>query len=345
MLENPKVSVIVPVYKAEAYLHRCVDSLLAQTFTDFEVLLVDDGSPDGSGKICDEYARKDSRIKVFHKENGGVSSARQYGLDNAVGEYTIHADPDDWVKPDMLKELYNKAKEEDADMVICDYYLDGIERKYVNQRPSNCDCQEVLCDLMFQNLHGSLWNKLIRRVCYETYDVRLPRGLDYCEDVITLVQLWQNSIKIIYVNKAFYYYDQHINENSITRSYTKKTYMMRCLYLNYLKKYLSEELYDKVYATQFSLVAQEAFFKNAFSNREFFEIYHRSVLVFLRGRILWRNKFFLCISAIGLKSISYNTCVVLSYIKSLLKRKRGMFCMNYTPMLIVINILLLLWMR
>lgn len=103
----PKISIIVPVYKAETYLHRCVDSILAQTFTDWELILVDDGSPDQSGKICDEYAKKDQRVKVIHKENGGVSSARQRGLDESVGEYTIHADPDDWVEPEMLDELYN----------------------------------------------------------------------------------------------------------------------------------------------------------------------------------------------------------------------------------------------
>lgn len=121
MNKEPKISVIVPVYKAEAYLHRCVDSIIAQTFTDWELLLVDDGSPDRSGDICDEYASKDARIRVFHKENGGVSSARQKGLDEAIGEYTIHADPDDWVEPMMLEELYKKAKEDDADMVICDF--------------------------------------------------------------------------------------------------------------------------------------------------------------------------------------------------------------------------------
>ena len=117
----PSISIIVPVYKAEPYLHRCVDSLLAQTFTDFEVLLIDDGSPDRSGEICDDYARKDARVRVFHQENGGVSVARQRGLDEALGEYTIHADPDDWVEPDMLEALYRKAKEDDADMVICDF--------------------------------------------------------------------------------------------------------------------------------------------------------------------------------------------------------------------------------
>ena len=109
------ISVIVPIYKAEQTLRRCVDSLLAQTHSDFELLLVDDGSPDGSGAICDEYASKDSRVRVFHKDNGGVSSARQVGLDHSRGEYLIHVDSDDWVAPRMLEELYRKAVSDDAD--------------------------------------------------------------------------------------------------------------------------------------------------------------------------------------------------------------------------------------
>ena len=135
---RPDISVIVPVYKAEKYMHRCVDSILAQTFTNFELILVDDGSPDGSGTLCDQYAQKDNRVKVIHKENGGVASARQCGIDNATGEYTIHADPDDWVEPNMLQELYNKAKELDADMVICDFYVDTEnERVYRTQNVSS----------------------------------------------------------------------------------------------------------------------------------------------------------------------------------------------------------------
>lgn len=128
-MKNPTISIIVPVYKSEKFICRCMDSLLSQSFTDFEILLIDDGSPDGSGKICDSYAMKDSRVRVFHKENGGVSSARQLGIDNARGEYTIHADPDDWVEPTMLAELYGKAKTEDADMVICDYYSDVLTNR------------------------------------------------------------------------------------------------------------------------------------------------------------------------------------------------------------------------
>ena len=112
------ISIIVPVYKAELYLHRCLDSILAQTLTNFELLLIDDGSLDGSGRLIDEYAKKDKRVKSFHKVNGGVSSARQFGLDRAVGEYVIHVDPDDWVEPNMLEELYTKAKTDNTDMVI-----------------------------------------------------------------------------------------------------------------------------------------------------------------------------------------------------------------------------------
>ena len=100
------ISVIVPVYNTEKYLHRCVDSILAQTFTDFELLLIDDGSTDSSGAICDESAQKDSRVRVFHKENGGVSSARNLGLDKAKGKWVTFVDSDDWIKESFLNKLY-----------------------------------------------------------------------------------------------------------------------------------------------------------------------------------------------------------------------------------------------
>ena len=102
---TPAVSVIVPVYNAEPYIRRCLDSISAQTFKDFEVILIDDGSPDHCGAICDEYARQDSRFRVIHKENEGVAVARQCGIDNAQGTYSIHCDPDDWVEPNWLEEL------------------------------------------------------------------------------------------------------------------------------------------------------------------------------------------------------------------------------------------------
>lgn len=205
MTYSTSISIIVPVYKADAYLHRCVDSILAQSFTDFELLLIDDGSPDKGGEICDEYAKKDSRIRVVHKENGGVSSARQRGQEEACGEYTIHVDPDDWVEPTMLEELYQKAKDENADMVICDYYADeDKQQRYVKQEPTKLDSKTVLCEL-FQQLHGSCCNKLVRRACYRG-KASFPQNINCCEDLIWCIQVLKTKPTISYINKAYYHY-------------------------------------------------------------------------------------------------------------------------------------------
>ena len=204
-MNMPKISIIVPVYKAEKYLNRCVDSILAQTFTDWELLLIDDGSPDRSGEICDEYAKKDSRIRVIHKENGGVSSARQRGQDEACGEYTIHVDPDDWVESTMLEELYQKAKDDNADMVICDYYTNESSlQNYIKQQPTKLDTNVVLYEL-FQQLHGSCCNKLVSRACYSG-KANFPKGINCCEDLIWCIQVLKCKPKISYLGKAYYHY-------------------------------------------------------------------------------------------------------------------------------------------
>ncbi|MBC5646518.1 glycosyltransferase family 2 protein [Parabacteroides sp. BX2] len=270
MLENPKVSVIVPVYKAEAYLYRCVDSLLVQTFTNFEILLIDDGSPDRSGEICDEYARKDTRVRVFHKENGGVSSARQCGLDNAVGEYTIHADPDDWVEPDMLEELYIKAIESDADMLICDFFINaGNKQIYCNQEPTILNHERVMCEL-FQHLHGSCGNKLIKRACYNMYDVRFPEKISFCEDLYTNVSLLKNDIKIAYLSKAFYHYVQNINSNSIVKTYNIQDFEYCEMLLNKFSKLTCETSSFGLCVSKMSfLIVYRAFRANIFTSVEF----------------------------------------------------------------------------
>lgn len=168
MQANPKISVIVPVYNVEKFLPRCLDSLLAQTFPDFELLLIDDGSKDGSGEICDKYALKDNRIRVFHKENGGVASARQLGVDEARGEYSIHADGDDWVEPDMLQCFYNKAKETNADIIIADYYIQKNNQQfYVSQKLRSQEPIDVLKDILSNRLFGALWHKLIKHSLYK----------------------------------------------------------------------------------------------------------------------------------------------------------------------------------
>ena len=208
MESNPKISVIVPVYKAEKYIHRCIDSLLAQTFKNFELLLIDDGSPDSSGKICDEYASIDSRVRVFHKGNGGVSSARQYGLEHAVGDYVIHADPDDWVESEMLQELYNKAISENADMVICDYYLFDLStnrKTYVKVSPP-LNSEELLAKIISGEVHASLWNKLIKRTLFFGNKIAFIEGLNMYEDLSVMFRLVYFANKIAYVPEPLYYY-------------------------------------------------------------------------------------------------------------------------------------------
>lgn len=221
---TPIISVIVPVFNAENYLRKCIDSLLSQTFSKFEILLIDDGSTDKSGQICDEYARVDKRVLVFHNENQGVSATRQFGIDHASGIYTIHVDSDDWVDCDMLEELYAEAQRSNADMVICDYWVE-YERKteLKKQQPTCLDAESVLRDL-FVKLHGSCCNKLIRKSCYTDYHIQFPKDIHYSEDLYVMVALLLHPLKISYLPKAFYHYDQTGNVNSISRSATRLTY-------------------------------------------------------------------------------------------------------------------------
>ena len=122
------ISIITPVYNTSKYLRRCLDSILAQTYQDWELLLIDDGSTDGSDTICDDYAKSDSRIRVFHKPNDGVASVRQLGVVEAQGEYSIHIDSDDWIEPEMLEALFDEAKRTDADIVVADYYHEFVDK-------------------------------------------------------------------------------------------------------------------------------------------------------------------------------------------------------------------------
>ena len=234
------MSVVLPAYNAERTLARMVDSLLAQTLADFELLIVDDGSTDGTAALCDAYAARDSRVRVFHQPNGGVSAARQLGVDQARGEYSIHADADDWVEPTMLEEMYAKAKETDADVVIADFYSeDGEKTRYVKQQPTSLEASQVLRDL-FQQLHGSCWNKLVRRVCYNNYHVRFPVGIDFAEDSLTWIELYTHPITTAYLPKAFYHYIY--NDNSISHHFTREKYETRCRTLAVIDRLLPEEI-------------------------------------------------------------------------------------------------------
>lgn len=243
------ISIITPVYKAEKYLHRSVDSILAQTFTEFELILVDDGSPDGSGAICDEYALKDSRVKVIHKENGGVSSARQCGIDKAVGEYTIHADADDWADPTMLEELYRKAIEDNADIVFCDYHTRKKgKQRYVSQAPGSLHPDALLKQYLRQELHGALWNKLIKRELYTRYNISFPQEIVRWEDLFVVCTMLQHPVKVSYLAKAFYHYDLSISSNSLVRRKSSRGLLSQIAFVNHFQEVLPNDKFaDELY--------------------------------------------------------------------------------------------------
>lgn len=205
-------------------MRKCLDSILAQTFQDYECLLIDDGSKDGSPAICDEYAAKDPRFTAYHKPNGGLSDARNYGIERAQGDYTIFFDPDDWVDADCLKDMYAKAMETDADMVICDYHNeDPYRSQNSKQKPMSLDHITVLEEVILDRIHGFTWNKLLKSSLYLQYDLLYPVGMYGCEDQYTMCKLLKNNVKIAYLPKAYYHY-MHYGNATQSRRYDENTY-------------------------------------------------------------------------------------------------------------------------
>lgn len=273
MTVTPAISVIVAVYKAETYIRRCIECLLLQTFTDFEIIFVDDGSPDNSGLICEEYAAKDSRIHVFHKDNGGVSSARQYGTERAKGEYIIHSDPDDWVESTMLQELYLKAKKENSDMVICDFFVDrGNHSVLITQKPTALDSYTVLCE-MFEFLTSSCWNKLVKRSCYDS--IYFPENINFGEDLVVNVSLLRKSLKISYLPKSFYHYVQGVNENSMTKVVGENSIKQSILLYDILYDILKDDscLIELMKLRICPVIVKKAFLSNIYSSKAFSDLY------------------------------------------------------------------------
>ena len=178
---NPVISIIVPVYKVEKQLNKCIESILNQTFKDYELILVDDGSPDNCGHICDEYEKKDSRIKVIHKKNGGLSDARNAGLDIALGKYIGFVDSDDIIHPQMYEKLYNCINKSNLDIVQCKFKrFKSIEEININISDSELNfkeynSQDAIIDLIDNNkINVNAWNKLYKRELFQ--NERYPKG-------------------------------------------------------------------------------------------------------------------------------------------------------------------------
>ena len=214
------ISIIVPVYNVEKYIHQCVDSVINQTYKNIEIILVDDGSPDNCGRICDEYAAKDSRIKVIHKANGGLSDARNHGIEAAKGDWLMFIDSDDWIEPDMAQKLLGAAKKEDADMAVCGVILFDETKEYTPDY--FCLSQGVFSpkDIFRKNIPTAFviaCNKLFNKSLFSTYCFECGR---IHEDEIAAHHLIGKCNRIIAIEDKLYHYRQV--SGSITKTVTHK---------------------------------------------------------------------------------------------------------------------------
>ncbi len=224
----PQISIIVPVYKVEHFLMPCVDSILSQTYSDYELILIDDGSPDQCGMICDQYAQKDNRVLVIHQSNMGLSGARNSGLDIAKGEFIAFIDSDDMVRRDYLEKMFALAKKESADIVVC-RMLEFDDSKIPNLNPSIGESEFFIrsnveaCKTMYNgNPHVSVnaCNKLIRKSIIE--DIRFPLGRLH-EDQAIMPIVYYRASKVASIMEDMYFYRTNLNGITKTR-FTIKRY-------------------------------------------------------------------------------------------------------------------------
>ncbi len=207
-MEQVKISIIVPVYNTGEFLYSCIDSIRRQTLTEWELLLIDDGSSDNSGEICDKYAEIDRRIRVIHKKNGGVSAARNTGLAQASGEFIGFVDSDDMIEPDMYERMYNEAKKTESDIVMCDavtVYKDGREDEdTITQLSSSCTIEKpgILPTLLVE-LAGSSCRCIYRNALIQRHS-EFPVAQKFSEDRVFNIYMMGYANRISYIKESFY---------------------------------------------------------------------------------------------------------------------------------------------
>ncbi len=215
------ISVIVPIYNIKQYISECIESIINQTYKDMEIILVDDGSTDGSERICDAYAKKDDRIKVIHKKNEGLVRARKTGLENATGDYIAYVDGDDWIEHDMIAKLYDALTEQKVDIAMCGRFEDTGDTKrpvYHGLSEGRYD-KQALMDIVYPNMivNGAffewgifpgVWDKLFRRECLEKYQMAVDDRLTMGEDAACTYPCLLNADSIYIVHECLYHYRQ-----------------------------------------------------------------------------------------------------------------------------------------
>lgn len=245
-----KISIIVPVYNAEKYLDRCMESIYAQTLTEYEIILVNDGSKDNSLSLCQKYAQKDARIKVIDKENGGAGSARNAGIEVANGEYLAFPDADDWFEKEMYQELYDLAKSGDYDIVFSgvNYYQQGKNGEMCYSRSANCkslyyttqkECRENVMKLFPTTIiFDSPCNKLYKRSLVQKHKVCF-RDLRRCQDAVFNLDVYDKANRLLAVDKAYYNYMEN-TQADVWRKFPRNYIDINIFYYTHLKKLMTD---------------------------------------------------------------------------------------------------------
>ena len=253
---SPMVSIVVPVYNAEKTIRKCVDSILSQEYIDFELLLIDDGSSDLSGKICDGYAKEDSRVRVIHKENTGVSASRNLAIERAKGKYLQFVDSDDWVSRDATRSFVECAEKYGCDMVVSDFYrvVDGRMSQKGNIPEHGVFSLEEYAAYMMKSpadfYYGVLWNKLYRRDIVMENRIRMNPSIKWCEDFMFNLEYLRHSHVFYSIHSPLYYYVRTSGSLSspsfsISSAAKIKRTVFEC-YNDFYKSVLSEEEYEKM---------------------------------------------------------------------------------------------------
>ncbi|WP_338587251.1 glycosyltransferase [Clostridium baratii] len=316
---NELISIIVPVYNVEKYLDKCIISIINQTYKNLEIILVDDGSKDKSGKKCDEWAAKDHRIRVIHKKNGGLSDARNIGIDNCKGKYISFIDSDDFIATEYIEILYKNIKEMKCDISICNpyyYYEDKInkivERYKIKEDKIVDNSLNMTIDLMYQkHFDTSAWGKLYETRLFKQNKIYYPKGKLY-EDIVTTYKVFMKSKKIIFINKNLYYYRQRSNSimsskfNPREMDYVTNSEIM----MNDLSKInleIKKAAISRFLSTNFAIYRKipndQEFYKEVKFIKGNIKKYRRIVLFDKNSRL--KNKFAILISYINLKILKF----------------------------------------
>lgn len=281
----PKVSVIIPVYGVEKYIERCIRSLFEQTLRDIEYIFIDDCTPDKSveilKRVLEEYPQRKSQVVIHRMEkNSGQAAVRKWGMLNATGEYVIHCDSDDWVDVHMYEEMYNKAIEEDADVVVCDFCSTDCENEQYSKGLISKERENVIVDVLLWRIAGCLWNKLVRRKEYTDHDLNYPTH-NMGEDAALIVQILWNAKRISYLPKPLYYY--YTNPTSITKDVTdekiRKRFLQATANVEIIEQFLVDKATGKIKDALTKYIFEQSYLivSLAMKNKEDLSIWRRSV--------------------------------------------------------------------